>query len=67
MRGAVQSVRRESTNSILLRAITPFSLGVSIVLYLSTKSFTRRDPDISPSTSGVWSWVNNWQTVFCQS
>lgn len=55
------------TNSILLREITPFSLGALIALY-EHKIFTRaRSSTSSPSISGALSWVNSWLTVSCRN
>ncbi len=55
------------TNSILLREITPFSLGALIALY-EHKIFTRaRSLTSSLSTSGALSWANSWLTASCRS
>ncbi len=55
------------TNSILLREITPFSLGALIALY-EHKIFTRaRSSTSSPLTSGALSWANSWLTASCRS
>ncbi len=55
------------TNSILLREITPFSLGALIALY-EHKIFTQ-GVILNIFTFDQWGVElgNSWRTVFCQS
>ncbi|STU09430.1 glucose-6-phosphate isomerase [Klebsiella pneumoniae] len=55
------------TNSILLREITPFSLGALIALYEHKSSPRARSSTSSPLTSGALSWANSWLTASCRS